>query len=80
MSRKREYGQRRYRVKHHLLAAIVSKRMTQKDFAALVGVSQQAVSATLNGLIHSAKVLEKFREMGVPEKFLCDPRKGKEAA
>ena len=40
---------------------------------ALLGVSNVAVSRTVNGEIHSPKVLDWFRQRGVPENQLCDP-------
>ena len=47
-------------------------------------ISESAVSATILGKNHSARVLEALRSSGVPEKYLFDPRRigaaGKEAA
>ena len=39
-----------------------------------LGVSREAVSATILGKNHSARVLDALRAAGVPEKYLCDPR------
>lgn len=80
MSHKRDCGLRRYQRRNFIKAAIISSGMTQAVLADLVGVSQQAVSATVNGYIHSERVLNKLREIGVPEKFLFDPRKDSNAA
>lgn len=48
-----------------------------------LGVSCEAVSATILGKNHSARVLDALRAAGVPEKYLFDPRRmeaaGKEA-
>ena len=41
----------------------------------LLGVSGVAVARTINGEIHSPVVLDWFREHGVSENQLCDPRK-----
>lgn len=43
--------------------------------ARLLGLSGAAVTRTINGEIHSPKVLDWFRQHGVPENQLCDPRK-----
>lgn len=80
MKGKRKHGIQRFANSPKIKAALVASGLTQADFAQLVGVSQQVVSATINGLKHSPPVLEKLREMGVPEKFLCDPRKTTQAA
>lgn len=42
--------------------------------ACTLGVSREAVSATILGKNHSARVLDALREAGVPEKYLFDPR------
>ena len=41
----------------------------------MLGVSGVAVSRTINGEIHSPIVLDWFRQHGVSENQLCDPRK-----
>ena len=41
----------------------------------LLGVSGVAVARTINGEIHSPVVLDWFRQHGVSENQLCDPRK-----
>ncbi len=47
-------------------------------------VTRSAVSATILGKNHSARILDALRSAGVPEKYLFDPRRveaaGKEAA
>ena len=40
-----------------------------------LGVSREAVSATILGKNHSARVLDARRSAGVPEKYLFDPRR-----
>lgn len=75
MKSQREYGIKRYSVRNKIRAAMLNEDITEAQLAALVGISRQAVNATINGLKHSPRVLEKLREMGVPEKYLCDPRK-----
>lgn len=39
-----------------------------------LGVTESAVSATILGKNHSARVLDALRAAGVPEKYLFDPR------
>lgn len=39
-----------------------------------IGVSREAVSATILGKNHSERVLNALRSAGVPEKYLFDPR------
>jgi len=41
----------------------------------MLGVSGVAVARTINGEIHSPVVLDWFRQHGVSENQLCDPRK-----
>lgn len=67
-------GRQRLNFKRDIQKILDDAGMTQASFARLVGLTKQAVSATLNGTCHSPTVLDKLRELGVPEKFLCDPR------
>ena len=49
--------------------------------AAELGVSPVTINRTINGSLHSPRVLNWFRDRGLAERFLCDPRKsGEEAA
>ena len=43
-------------------------------------LQKQAVYATVNGLNHSARVLDALRDLGVPERLLFDPRKSSRVA
>ncbi len=45
-----------------------------RDLAQQLGISDSAVYATISGRNHSARVLQALREVGVPEKYLFDPR------
>ena len=46
-----------------------------------LGVSPVTISRTIHGSRHSQRVLNWFRDRGLAERFLCDPRKcGEEAA
>lgn len=44
------------------------------SIASSLNMTPQAVSQTINGKRHSARVLDALREAGVPEKYLFDPR------
>jgi transcriptional regulator with XRE-family HTH domain len=54
--------------------------INQRKLANIAGVTKTAVSRTLNGLQHSPAVLDALRSIGVPEKYLFDPRKVEAAA
>lgn len=60
------------------------KGMSRRTIAWQLGISESAVSQTLSGKNHSARVLDALRAAGVPEKYLFDPRRAeaprKEAA
>lgn len=73
MSKARIYGQSRD--KRFIQRCLDEAGLTITALAGQIGISHQAVSATLNGYCHSAKVLDALRNLGVPEKYLCDPRK-----
>ncbi|EEB33471.1 hypothetical protein DESPIG_01630 [Desulfovibrio piger ATCC 29098] len=45
-----------------------------------IGVTAEAVSATVLGKRHSPRVLEALRREGVPEECLFDPRKTRDKA
>lgn len=53
---------------------------SMRGLAREIGISDVAVYRTLAGNLHSPKVLDKLREMGVPEQYLCDPRRSGNAA
>lgn len=48
--------------------------MSASTVACDLGMTPQAVSQTINGRRHSARVLDALRAAGVPEKYLFDPR------
>jgi hypothetical protein len=43
--------------------------------AARIGLTGEAVRLTLSGQRHTPVVLDALRDLGVPEKYLFDPRK-----
>ena len=79
MSKFQVYGQKRAAHKRLIQRAMDDAEIDGVGLAKKAGVTKQAVSATLNGHIHSKKVLNALREIGVAESLLFDPR-NKEAA
>lgn len=80
MSRLRIYGTLRAQAKREIQQVLDHKGKNFVDVAKLAGVSRQTVSATVNGLYHSSKVLNALRQIGVPEELLHDPRRADSAA
>ena len=74
MSRFNIFGINRAKNKRRIQAFLDEAGVDQIVLAARTGLSHQAVSATLNGKIHSQTVLEELRKAGVPEELICDPR------
>ncbi len=74
MSWMKVYGQRRAKNKRLIQKALDDAGLNLAKIAERAGVSRQAVSTTLNGHIHSAKVLDALRAVGVMDRLLCDPR------
>lgn len=60
--------------------ALWRQGVTFRMLAESLGVSPQAISNTVTGKNHSGVVLDALRAHGVPEQYLYDPRKRKEAA
>lgn len=80
MSWMNKYGQKRAKNKRLIQQHLDEAGLNGPMIAEKAGVSRQAVSATLNGHMHSEKVLGELRNAGVPEKLLCDPRKQQRTA
>lgn len=80
MSKFQVYGQKRAAHKRLIQRAMDDAEIDGVGLAKKAGVTKQAVSATLNGHIHSKKVLNALREIGVAESLLFDPRNKKAAA
>ena len=79
MSKYQVYGQKRAAQKRLIQRAMDDAHIDGVGLAQKAGVTKQAVSATLNGHIHSKKVLKALRDIGVKEALLFDPH-SKEAA
>lgn len=72
MTFKRVYG-RRHKYKKRIEEALVAAGLNQTKFADRIGLSRQAVNATLFGKNDSETVLKELRKLGVKERYLCDP-------
>ena len=70
-----EMGIKRARLRFRILEALSDKGYTPSELAREMGCSLANVSKVLNGKGHSTPVLNKMREIGVPEKYLFDPEK-----
>jgi CRP-like cAMP-binding protein len=76
--RKRCAG-KRARVSYLIIHEMRMRGFTGKFLAEKIGISDAAVSRTIHGLRHSPRVLDALREIGVPEKYIFDPRRREEA-
>lgn len=65
-----EYGVKRNRVSHKIRGHLMLKNISMADIAREIKSSRQLVWATVRGDKHSPRVLDKLRELGVPEKYL----------
>lgn len=74
MSRYLSYGKKRAAAKRTIQQCLDNAGVNMKEIACLAQVTPQAVSSTINGHIHSSKVLSALRKIGVPERYLFDPR------
>ena len=73
---RRELGTKRSKVTHLIRYEMRMRGYSDSSFAReLVGLSHQSVRKTLIGENHSPRVLDALREIGVPEKYLFDPRR-----
>jgi transcriptional regulator with XRE-family HTH domain len=70
-------GERRCFYSFRIHEALARAGTSATGLARELGVSQQAVSSVLMGKSHSERILNAFRKLGVPEKFLFDPRREK---
>lgn len=79
MSKLQPYGRGRASCKRDIQRVLDTQGRNYADVASLAGVTIQTVSATMNGYCHSPKVLEALRSIGIPERFLFDPRVSQKA-
>lgn len=80
MSKWQSYGISRAQAKRDIQRFLDGMEKNFVDVATKAGVTPQTVSATMNGFRHSPKVLAALRSLGVPERYLFDPRREKNAA
>jgi len=73
-SRRLECGLARNRVRRRIQEYLDRIEKSMADIGRELDVSRQLVSSTISGANHSARVLDHLRALGVPEKFLFDPR------
>ncbi len=72
-SRRLECGLARNRVRRRIQEHLDRLGMSMADVARDLEISRQLVAATVAGERHSGSVLARLRELGVPERYLCDP-------
>ena len=80
-SQRADLGARRCKHRYRFRELLDAIGHDSTTLARELGVSPVTVNRTINGTLHSPRVLDWFRKKGLAEKYLCDPRKGwKEAA
>ena len=72
---RRELGAKRAAVAHLLTHEVRRRKYNNSALARELGITNEAVRRVINGLGHSPRVLDKLREIGVPERYLFDPRR-----
>ena len=75
-----ECGRQRYEVRYVIRAILDARGLSMAELGRRIGVTAEAVSATVLGKRHSPRVLEALRRGGVPEECLFDPRKTRDKA
>ena len=75
-----ECGRQRYEVRYVIRASLDARGLSMAELGRRIGVTAEAVSATVLGKRHSPRVLEALRREGVPEESLFDPRKTRDKA
>ncbi len=75
MSRFQSYGRSRAEAKREIQKILDDHEKNFANVAEMAGVTPQTVSATMNGMRHSPRVLGALRNLGIPERLVCDPRR-----
>ncbi len=70
-----ELGLARNRVRRRIQEHLDGMGLKMADIGRGLGVSRSLVTNTVAGANHNARVLDKLRELGVPERYLYDPRR-----
>lgn len=72
---RRILGIKRAEVAHLIRYEMGLRGYTQRSLGRAMGISDIAVCKTVNGHAHSARILDKLIEIGIPEAYLFDPRR-----
>jgi hypothetical protein len=78
IARRRELGAARAAIRNVIGAEMVLRGYNGRRLAREIGCSAALVYYVLKGRKHSPLVLEGLRRIGVPEKYLYDPRRARE--
>ncbi len=70
-----KYGKKRAENKRLIQKHLDEVGLNGTKIAERAGLNRKTVSFVLNGHCHSPKVLEELRKVGVPEEYICDPRR-----
>lgn len=73
-------GAERCKWRRRLQEVMDKKNTNPNKLAKTLGFAPNTVYGVLTGRLHTSAVLDWLRENGAEEKYLCDPRKRKEAA
>lgn len=69
-----QLGVERNKMRRRIQEVLDAQGMNFARLAAHIGVTKPAVYRTVNGQIHSPRVLQALRDFGVPEQYLFDPK------
>lgn len=67
-------GHNRYKNRYLIRAYLLQRGLNMRQLALTLGISAETVSATILGKKHSPQVLDALKNLGVPERYLFDPR------
>ncbi len=67
-------GYQRFQYRHIIRAYLLEQGLSMRQFAKNIGVSAQAVSATVLGQKHCPQVLDALKGIGIAENYVFDPR------
>jgi transcriptional regulator with XRE-family HTH domain len=70
-----ELGLARNSVRRRIQEHLDSVGINMADIARDLGVTRSLVTNTVAGANHNARVLDRLRDVGVPEQYLFDPRR-----
>lgn len=73
-TQRHELAAKRAKMRFRICEVMQERGYTMSKLGLELGVSCAAISKVVNGQGHSERVLDKLREIGVPEVYLFDPR------